>query len=887
MASAQTVVWVSDNKSGAKLDQEWLDIMVRSGYQVNQEFSEKQGRVLNAAKIEKLNAADLIIISRDNNSADYAGDEAEIQQWNSIETPLILMNAWLARNNRWRWLDSESAIKIGAALPNMVIALGQDNHPIFKGFGFNDDYYTISLLTGSQSFLATQDVGSGTVLSYHEDNGWPWIALWEPGVEFYEGAGQTPAARRLYFCAGLDNPDGEVNVTRDGLVMFLNAADFMIGKSNPYPTLPDPDVNVILEELKPTLLWRSGALADTHQVYFSEDREAVEGLAVEALIATTDKAELALGTPEGPLSDGLTPGTTYYWRSVEVAEGDPNGPWAGALWNFMVRPLTAWHPTPANQMLWVDPAQQMLTWERGMLAVEHQVYFSTDQQAVTDGAASALKGATPDLNWVLDGLVEKTTYYWRVDEIQADGTVINGAVWQFTTVDSGSVEGLLGNYFPNRTLFGDAVLTRTDPSINFDWSINGPVGIANYSVRWNGEIVAPFTDTYRIIGFADDAMRIYIDGQLVASTWQKILGVGATVDVSGFVDMEAGKSYSIQMEYYQTTGGASAELAWASDNLVRMTIPAGALLLPQRAYNPAPGMEAVDVDQHPILSWDVPEKVTGHDVYFGTDRDAVANATVDTAGIYLGRQTDASLTPDALAWNQTYYWRIDGVTAGNVVKGTIWSFTTAGFAGIDDFESYADVEGRWVFNTWLDGYGGNIDLGGSTVGHASTTMETTYVQGGSQALPLYYDNDGSFTDYFGASSTPIASETTREFATAQDWTTRDGVSLKTLRLWFMGDFDIVDGATLNVPDDLYLKVEDAAGTVVTIPHPDNPASVNVTGYTEWVIPLSDLASQNIDLTQVKKMTIGVGQTEGSPRGTGLLFIDSVALWPDVSDETAQ
>ena len=138
--SAQTVVWVSDDKTGGRLDQEWLDIMIRSGYQVNQDFSDQQGRALDAAEIAALNAADLIIISRDNNSADYAGDEAEILQWNSIETPLILMNAWLARNTRWRWLDSGSAVRIGTgALPDMEIAVGQDNHPIFKGFGFNDD----------------------------------------------------------------------------------------------------------------------------------------------------------------------------------------------------------------------------------------------------------------------------------------------------------------------------------------------------------------------------------------------------------------------------------------------------------------------------------------------------------------------------------------------------------------------------------------------------------------------------------------------------------------------------------------------------------------------------------------------------------------------------
>ena len=70
-------------------------------------------RTLDAAKIARLNAADLVIVSRATDSGGYATDAAEIAQWNSVTTPLILLNVYIARggtgsNFRCRWANSES-----------------------------------------------------------------------------------------------------------------------------------------------------------------------------------------------------------------------------------------------------------------------------------------------------------------------------------------------------------------------------------------------------------------------------------------------------------------------------------------------------------------------------------------------------------------------------------------------------------------------------------------------------------------------------------------------------------------------------------------------------------------------------------------------------------
>jgi len=85
-----------------------------------------------------------------------------------------------------------------------------------------------------------------------------------------------------------------------------------------------------------------------------------------------------------------------------------------------------------------------------------------------------------------------------------------------------------------------------------------------------------------------------------------------------------------------------------------------------------------------LLSWVPGGPGLQYDVYFGADKDTVANATPDTGGVYRGRQPSEITTyePDNLRWGMTYYWRVDGVDETdpqNPWKGEVWSFTTQDF----------------------------------------------------------------------------------------------------------------------------------------------------------------------------------------------------------------
>ncbi len=76
----------------------------------------------------------------------------------------------------------------------------------------------------------------------------------------------------------------------------------------------------------------------------------------------------------------------------------------------------------------------------------------------------------------------------------------------------------------------------------------------------------------------------------------------------------------------------------------------------------------------------------------------------------------------------------------------------------------------------------------------------------------------------------------------------------------------------NDPGPLYVTVQDSSNKTVTVTHPD-PGAVNLTAWTEWKIPVSDLAGVN--LARVKRLYIGVG--DKSPDGTGRIYIDDIRV----------
>ncbi len=121
--------------------------------------------------------------------------------------------------------------------------------------------------------------------------------------------------------------------------------------------------------------------------------------------------------------------------------------------------------------------------------------------------------------------------------------------------------GLKAEYFANKTLAGVPAVTRIDPELNFDWEMRSPapgIPVDDFSARWTGKIVPTATGKYHFGVIADDGVRVYVDGKLIAEDWTD----HAPSPITGEVMFEAGKSYDLKIEYYESKIGAVAKLVW-------------------------------------------------------------------------------------------------------------------------------------------------------------------------------------------------------------------------------------------------------------------------------------------------------------------------------------
>lgn len=145
----------------------------------------------------------------------------------------------------------------------------------------------------------------------------------------------------------------------------------------------------------------------------------------------------------------------------------------------------------------------------------------------------------------------------------------------FSGNQSGNGTGLKGEYFSG-TGFNTSVLTRTDAMIDFNWDVNTPasgVPSDNFSVRWTGQLLPAFSETYTFYTTTDDGVRLWVNGQLIIDKW---VSQPAT-EWTGSIALTAGQKVNIKMEYYDGCCQASAKLSWSSASRPKQVIPTSQL----------------------------------------------------------------------------------------------------------------------------------------------------------------------------------------------------------------------------------------------------------------------------------------------------------------------
>jgi hypothetical protein len=528
----------------------------------------------------------------------------------------------------------------------------------------------------------------------------------------------------------------------------------------------------------------------------------------------------------------------------------------------------------------------IMSWTPGEYANTHNIFIGTDLNDVNNATVSDPLGTITSIGQAADEITFDpgplefgTTYYWRVDEVNAPSSPgeYKGPIWSFTVepyalkipaenITATASSQSSANEGPEKTIDGSgldpnglhSVDTKamwlsdgSDPgSAWIQYEFNKPYKLHEMLIwNYNGNgILYLYGIQYPKIEYSlDSADWTQVDvSELAPAPGEDGYAANTTIALNGaaakYVRITANNNFA---------GGASVFNKFGLSEVRFMYIPVS-------ARNPVPENEATGVAIDTSLSWRPGREAAEHQVYLSTDQQAVIDGTAPASTV-----NQSSYSPStALNLGNTYYWRVDETNSVEAIPtwlGDIWSFNTQPYLVVDDFESYNDIpegqnDSHLVYLTWIDGYD-NPTTNGSTIGYASgASMETATIHGGKQSVPVLYDN-----------TTASMSEVTvnpGQLPIGRDWTKG---SPQALVLWVYGD------PNNTAADRMYVKVNNAK-----IVYDGDLAQA------QWQEFQIDLASLGVNLGNVTSLTIGFERTGGAG-GSGMVFIDDIRLYGIVEE----
>ena len=150
-----------------------------------------------------------------------------------------------------------------------------------------------------------------------------------------------------------------------------------------------------------------------------------------------------------------------------------------------------------------------------------------------------------------------------------------------------SGRGLLAEYFDNPDLKGQPKQSRVEPHAYLDMgmedpAVNAAIGEKKYSVRWTGTLTPPATGEYDLTAHTSPWDRgakaqLFLDGKELTFGTGPSTQMTSTQPAPGMrrnlhalVQLEAGRKYTLRVEYRQTGSGGGVQFGWIP--------PAGAAL---------------------------------------------------------------------------------------------------------------------------------------------------------------------------------------------------------------------------------------------------------------------------------------------------------------------
>jgi len=587
------------------------------------------------------------------------------------------------------------------------------------------------------------------------------------------------------------------------------------------PSVPNPSDNTDFVDVEGVSLgWAPAFGATAYDVYLGMNPDNLELL-----------GQVTQTSYEDP-DRRLVSETPHYWRLDTVKDGEVV---TGPVWSFKTMPvfaveeaLAAWYKFELGEGI------TAVDWTRK----GNEGFLVDTTKWINNGYAGGALEFDGDGDYVqIPRVVEDdwTIMLWLRTEDLTQG----GGGSRFRTNDSALIDGDFGSQLDNFAMTfisGNIVAGCTIPGVGAGASLSSSTAISDsqwHHVAWTRDSTT-------------GEMVLYIDGALDASETRTDDAWKGTKNSQDHIKIGA-HDYSNSQGFFT---GQLDEVKFFSRVLNEDEIKVEMRPDKRVAFSPEPAPGSVMDQELPVtLAWTPGFGATTHNVYLSTSKDdlqlisAAQDATEYKAGL---------LDPG------TRHWQIGEIQAdGAEFKGDIWSFVVAEYLVVDDFEDYNDYPPDEIFSTWIDGYG--VETNGSTAGYPEPDfiagehyVETAIVHGGSQSMPLFYENNFKY------------SEATMTLVSGRDWTRR---GVKVLSLWFYGD-------TSNAAERMYVALNGSA-----VVYHDNPNAAQITTWTEWTIDLQAFADQGVNLANVNTIALGLGDRNNPVAGgSGTMYFDDIRLY---------
>ncbi|MCH7558038.1 MAG: discoidin domain-containing protein [Planctomycetes bacterium] len=328
-----------------------------------------------------------------------------------------------------------------------------NGHKVYFSENFNNVNDGIGGVTqDANSYAPGQRLDFGTTYYWRVDEvnnvnpDSPWIGdVWsfttEPFAYPVENITAT-ASSSLLVDTGPENTVNGSGLDADDL-HSIEATDMWISDSEPNGAWIEFEFDKIYK-LHEMSVWNSNQMTESFVGYGYKD--VIIEYSVDGNDYTTLGATHEFSRAPGTLGYAHNTTIDFGGAAAKYVRLTTNNNWGGILpqyslseVRFLYIPLRAKEPQPESGATDVD-VDLVLSWRAGREAAEHNVYISTDEQAVIDSNVPvSIVTEAQDGPISLD-LGE--TYYWKVNEVNMaeTPTMLQGDIWNFTTSDSLVVE---------------------------------------------------------------------------------------------------------------------------------------------------------------------------------------------------------------------------------------------------------------------------------------------------------------------------------------------------------------------------------------------------------------------------------------------------------------